>query len=101
MDSHAEFDMAGADTTAALLDLLARLRAELENTAITQPTRDAAMTMVGELTGGVDPAQPGDAEPGRLHGLFNALKHLVRPLNVSADLISGIGRLLGVLHGGP
>lgn len=101
MDSHARIEVTGQeDTPAALLDLLARLRAEVANVSGADVTRDAALTLLDQLADGVDPQRRDDPEPGRLSGLFRGLSALVRPLSVGADLLTQIGRLLAALHGG-
>ncbi|MGH3624415.1 MAG: hypothetical protein ACRDQ5_21960 [Sciscionella sp.] len=88
-----------AETTAKLLELLRQLRAEIKAADAPGADRQAVVTMVDQLTEGIDPAQPADADPGRLRGLFAGIEALVPPLAVVTQLVSQIGTLLGTLFG--
>jgi hypothetical protein len=87
------------ETVATLLELLRQLRAAINAADTPEPNRQAATTMVDQLSEGIDPTQPADADPGTLRGLFSGIQALVPPLAVVTELVTQIGKLLGTLFG--
>lgn len=85
------------DTVAKLLELLRQLRTEINAADAPDANRQAVMTMVDQLSEGIDPEQSADADPGRLRKLFAGIEALVPPLTTVTQLVTQIGTLLGTL----